>query len=82
MSGLSCRSVSAVRAAPPGTLGGDLRGFVKLKKFKKSEKNSEVGGWVKPQLGFEFFWGNSVFLVFFCVVFMFPIFSQKNKKNG
>ena len=29
-----------------------VRGFVKLKKFPKSEKNSEVGGWVKPQLGF------------------------------
>ena len=24
--------------------GGTLRGFVKLKKFQKSEKNSEVGG--------------------------------------
>ena len=29
-----------------------LRGFVKLKNSKKTEKNSEVGGWVKPQLGF------------------------------
>ena len=29
-----------------------LRGFVKLKKFQKSKENSEVGGWVKPQLGF------------------------------
>ena len=29
-----------------------LRGFVKLKKNKKSEKNSDVGEWVKPQLGF------------------------------
>ena len=28
-----------------------LRGFVKLKKIHKSEKNSEVGGWVRPQLG-------------------------------
>ena len=32
-----------------------FRGFVKLKKFKKIAKNSEVGGWVKPQLGFFFF---------------------------
>ena len=29
-----------------------LRGFAKLQKFQKSEKNSEVGGWIKPQLGF------------------------------
>ena len=42
-----------------------LRGFVKLKKFQKSEKNSEMDGWVKPQLGLLFF-GN---IVFFCVVF-------------
>ena len=40
----------------PGTdfakrYGRQLRGFVKLKKFQKSEKNSEVGGWVKPQIG-------------------------------
>ena len=28
----------------------DTKVFVKLKKSKKSEKNSEVGGWVKPQL--------------------------------
>ena len=25
-----------------------FKGFVKLKKIKKSDKNSEVGGWVKP----------------------------------
>ena len=31
---------------------GLLRGFVKLKTIQKSEKNSEVGGWVKPQFGF------------------------------
>ena len=50
-----------------------FRGFVKLKKIKKSEKNS--GGWVKPQLGF-FFLGNNFFCVcvlFFVVVdYMFP----------
>ena len=40
-----------------------LRGFVKLKKFKKSEKNSEVGGWVKPQLGFQFFFVNDVLIL-------------------
>ena len=59
-----------------------LRGFVKLTKNKKSEKNSEVGGWVKPQLGF-FFRGEfcGVFCVL-CVVVMFPIVSKKNKKLG
>ena len=30
----------------------ELRGFVKLKTIQKSEKNSEVGGWVKPQIKF------------------------------
>ena len=28
-----------------------LRGHVNKKKIKKSEKTSEVGGWVKSQLG-------------------------------
>ena len=36
-----------------------------LKQIPKSEKNSEMGGWVKPRLGFLFFFGN---IVFFCVV--------------
>ena len=49
-----------------------IRGFVKLKKFQKSEKNPEVGGWVKPQLGFNFFLEMLCFLCFLCVVFMFP----------
>ena len=40
-----------------------LRGFVKIKKNQKSVKNSEVGGWVKLQLGFFFF--NFVFFVLF-----------------
>ena len=30
-------------------------GFCKVKKIQKSEKNSDVGGWVEPQLGFRFF---------------------------
>ena len=51
----------------------ELRGFVKLKQFQKSEKNSEVGGWVKPQLGFI---GN---IVFFCVVFVVVHVSRKKK---
>ena len=41
-----------------------LRGFVKLKKIQKSEKNSEVGGWVKPQL--DFFLEMLLFLEFLC----------------
>ena len=48
-----------------------LRGFVKFKKIKKSEKNSEVGGWVKSQLGF-FFFRNCVFFVLFSCFQMFP----------
>ena len=53
-----------------------VRGFVKLKKFKKSE-NSEVGGWVKPQHGFFYFFGNFVFFMFlFCCTCF-----QKKLKN-
>ena len=54
-----------------------VKGLVKLKKIKKSYKNSEVGGWVKPQLGF-FFLKFCVFVCFVCVVFMLPIV----KKSG
>ena len=46
-----------------------VRGFVELKKIQKSEKNSEVGGWLKPQLGF-FFWGGE-----FCVFCVFGLTS-------
>ena len=49
-----------------------VRGLVKLKKIQKSEKNSEVGGWVKHELGLSFF-GNFVFLMFLC-------FQKKKKK--
>ena len=38
------------------------------KKSKNPRKNSEVGGWVKPQLGFVFVFGNFVFFVLFFVV--------------
>ena len=55
-------------------------GFVKLKKIQKSEKNSKVGGWVKPKLEFLFS-GGIFFFFFFCVVFMFPNVSKKNIKN-
>ena len=51
-----------------------VRGFVRLKKIQKSEKNSEVGGWVKPRLDFLLFL-ICVFCVF-CVVFMFFLTSQ------
>ena len=44
------------------------QGFCQVKKIQKSEKNSEVGGWVKPQLGFFIF--ILCFCVFFCVVFL------------
>ena len=53
-----------------------IRGFVKLKKIQKSEKNSEVGGWVKPQLGFLFFGG-----FFFCVFFVLFSCSKCFKKK-
>ena len=37
------------------------KGFCQVKQIPKAEKNSEVGGWVKPQLGFLFFWTNPSF---------------------
>ena len=46
--------------------GNTFRGVVKLNFFQKSEKNSEVGGWVKPQLGFLFFGEMLCFLCCFC----------------
>ena len=53
----------------------EIRGFVKSKKFQKSVKNSEVGGWVcfGPSRNFfwKFFW---VFLFFFVV----HVFKKKN----
>ena len=57
----------------------EVRGFVKLKKKPKSEKNLEVGGWVRPQLGFLFFGDILCFFVWFYVVFMFPNVSKKIK---
>ena len=52
-----------------------VRGFVKLKKkIQKSEKNSEVGWWVKPHLGFDVFLGNFVFL---CCFLLFSMFQKK-----
>ena len=50
-------------------------GFCHVKKIKKSEKNSEMGRWVKPQLGFVFFCGKFVF--FFL---LFAVFKIKYKK--
>ena len=49
-----------------------VRCLIKFKKIQKSEKNSEVGGWVQPQLGFRFFLKFCVFVCVFYVVFMFP----------
>ena len=44
-----------------------VKGFCRVKKIQLSEKSSEVGGWVKPQLGF-FLGGNFVFFVLYFVV--------------
>ena len=52
-----------------------LRGFVKLKKFRKSEKNSEMGGWVKPQLIILFL--ILCYFVFFFVFFCCTCFKKK-----
>ena len=60
----------------------DLRGFVKLKKIEKSEKNSEVGGWVKPQLAFYFFWKLSVFLCFLCCFYVSKCLKKKKLDSG
>ena len=57
-------------------------GFVKLKKIQKSEKNSEVGGWVKPQLGFLFFWEILCFFVFFVLFSCFKMFKKKKKLDN
>ena len=51
-----------------------VRGFVRLKKIKKSEKNSEVG---QAPTRICLFLGNLVFLVFFTVHVC-----KKNEKNG
>ena len=56
------------------------RGFVKLKKIQKSEKNSEVAGWVKPQLKFTFFLEILRFFVFFVLLFVIVHVSKKNEK--
>ena len=53
-------------------------GFVKLKKIQKSEKNSEVGGWVKPQLGLNFL-NSCVFLCFLCCFHLSKCFKKKLK---
>ena len=53
----------------PGTT---LRGFVKLEQFQKSEKNSEVGGWVNTQHGLYFFLEMLCFLVLFSFFQIFP----------
>ena len=54
-------------------------GFVKLKKIQKSEKNSKVGGWVKPKL--EFLFSGGIFFFFFFVLFLcFQMFPKKYKK--
>ena len=54
-----------------------MRVFVKFKQIQKSEKNTEVGGWVKPQLGILFFWKFCVLCGFFVVVV--HVFQKKLK---
>ena len=56
-----------------------LKGFVKLKKIQKSEKNSEVGGWVKPQFEFVFFLEILCFSVLFFAV---HVSKKKNRMGG
>ena len=58
---------------------GGLRGFVKLKNMQKSEKNSEVGGWVKPQVRFVFFWE---ILCFSVLLFCCTCLKKKKMVNG
>ena len=55
-----------------------IKGFFKLKKIKKSEKNSKVGGWVgsSPYSDF-FFLGNVFFLCFFVLFFVVVHVSKK-----
>ena len=47
-------------------------GFCQVKKIQKSEKNSELGGWVKPKLGFFLF-------CVFCVCFTLSMFPNKSE---
>ena len=57
----------------------NIKGFCQVK--KKSKKNSEVGGWVKPPLGFfPFFLKFCGFFVFF-VGFIFVVHVSKKKKK-
>ena len=65
--------ISMIYAMPVHCLLPLLRGFVKLKKFQKSEKNSEVGGWFQAVTRIFTFWGKFCgFFRVFCAVFMFP----------
>ena len=63
-----------------GAQATSCKGFCQVKKIQKSEKNSEVGGWVKRQLGLLFFW-EIVFFCVFCVVFCCCTFFKKNIQN-
>ena len=56
------------------------RGFCQVKKIQKSEKNSEVVGWVNPQLGFFDFFGKFVLFCDFLVV-LFVVHVSKKMKN-
>ena len=55
------------------------KGFCQVRKIQKSEKNSEMGGSVKPQLGFVFF---LEILCFLCCFFVVVHVSEKNGYLG
>ena len=48
----------------------------------KAEKNSEEGGWVKPQLRLLLFFGDVVFFVFFFIVLCVVLMLQKKMERG
>ena len=58
----------------PGFVATVIRGFVNL---KKSGQNSEVGGWVKSQLGFFFFLEMFWFYCFLCCFLLLYMFQKK-----
>ena len=49
-------------SGPGGAQATSCKGFCQVKKIQKSEKNSEVGGWVQATTRIFIFWGNNVFL--------------------
>ena len=50
------------------------KGLCQVEKIQKSEKNSEVGGWVKPKLRIFFFLEGGEMLCFSCLSWGFSLF--------